>query len=467
MRVRTGQRIHRLLTVLAAVLAVALTPAAIAHAAAAAEADALQPALAAAQPDLAAADDPVVVEYFYGEECPYCHMLEPRLAELADDHPGIHLEAYEVWHDADNRQRFVAVAEAHGVEAQGVPATFALGRVWVGFSEELWAEMEAVLVAAGDAAVAEAGPTQPPADTPEAEPSDALELPFIGAVDPAEASLLGSTALIAFVDGFNPCSLWVLTVLLAMTLHARSRRRLLLVGGTFLLVTAALYGVFIAGLFTVLSYVAYLGWIQLVVAAIALVFALVAIKDFFWFKRGVSLSIPEWAKPRIYRGSRSLAVGERSPAALVGGTAVLALGVGLVELPCTAGFPLLWSSALAAQGVEGTAFLGLLGVYLGVYLLDEIAVVVAVVATMRIGKFQERHGRLLKLIGGSLMLALAVTILFRPEVMSDLGGTLVVFAAALVLSTVLYLIERLVRRRRGPDPADTPIAQSRRREPVA
>ena len=422
---RTAPPWRRLLATLALLLPLVLLPQALAHAAA------------------QSSGRPVVVEYFYGEECPYCQQLGPRLAALADAEPAVRLETYEVWHDEGNRAHFAATAAAHGVEPSGVPMTFALGRVWIGYSEQLWAELEgAILAAVGDTVP---GP-------PDVAAHDTLDVPVVGEVE-LGTSLLATTALIAAVDGFNPCSLWVLSVLLAMTLHARSRRRVVLVGGTFLVVTAAVYGLFVGGLFSVLSYVGLVGWIQAAVAAVALTFAIVAIKDFFWFGRGPSFTIPDRCKPRIYRSSRGLAKAELSTPALVGGAAALGLGVALVELPCTAGFPVIWTNALAVQGVETPAFLGLLGVYLGVYLLDEVVVFAVVVATLRIGRFQERHGRVLKLLGGTVMLALAVALFVRPELLADLTGMLVVFGVALLLAGLLAGVERLLRT---PRPLERP-----------
>lgn len=68
--------------------------------------------------------------------------------------------------------------------------------------------------------------------------SSTLTLPLIGPVDLATQSLALSTAIIAFVDGFNPCSLWVLSVLLALMLHTDSRKKVLIIGLLFLTVTS-------------------------------------------------------------------------------------------------------------------------------------------------------------------------------------------------------------------------------------
>ena len=52
-------------------------------------------------------------------------------------------------------------------------------------------------------------------------------------------------------------------------------------------------------MFTVISFV---GWIRIVVALVALFFAAVNIKDYFWEKEGISFTIADEKKPGIYRG---------------------------------------------------------------------------------------------------------------------------------------------------------------------
>ena len=46
----------------------------------------------------------------------------------------------------------------------------------------------------------------------------------------------------------------MLTILLALVIHSGSRKRIMLVGTTFLIVTAAIYGLFIAGVFGSLAF---------------------------------------------------------------------------------------------------------------------------------------------------------------------------------------------------------------------
>lgn len=126
---------------------------------------------------------------------------------------------------------------------------------------------------------------------------------------------------------------------------------------------------------------------------------------------------------------RVIAVTDSMPT-LIAATAVLAAGVSFIELACTAGFPVLWINIVVARDVSPTVFALLLGLYMLMYQLDELVIFGAAVVTLRATKPQERQGRLLKLVGGMLMLSLALVMLVNPSLMSNLRTSLLVFAAA-------------------------------------
>jgi thiol-disulfide isomerase/thioredoxin len=382
----------------------------------------------------------VVIDIYWGDGCPFCDAAIEHLTAFAEAEEGVEVRTFEVWFDATNRARMARVADELGVRTDAVPFIVVGSRSWTGFDGAIGRSIEA--------AVRELRADDQPADeVPVAEgPSSAvIDVPLVGDMDLAGRSTLLATALIALVDGFNPCSLWVLTVLLALVLHTGSRTRVVAIGGTFLVVTTLVYGLFIVGVYSTLGLVSALDGIRLVVAVFALTFGLVNIKDFLWFKRGISLTISDDQKPGIYRRVRALVrPGMGLPAALAG-TVVMAGGIALIELPCTAGFPVIWSDLVRSAGVSGAEFASLLGVYLSIYLLDELVIFGAAVFTMRATRLQERHGRILKLVGGMVMIAIAGAIVFFPTAMETIGGVLAVFGVALAASGVLAAIERRVR----------------------
>ncbi|PKM34558.1 MAG: hypothetical protein CVV06_20260 [Gammaproteobacteria bacterium HGW-Gammaproteobacteria-10] len=392
----------------------------------------------------------LVMDVFWGETCPHCLDQKPFLSELEARYPQLQIRQHEVWRNRFNRELFQLTAREHGVDAGSVPAVFVGGKVFFGDAPFIRKQIE-------DAVRASLNRKQQPDDrlketlAPESQTDrgsianavTTIDVPWLGTIDLVRQPLIFSTLLIAFVDGFNPCSLWVLTLLLGMVIHSGSRKRILLVGLVFLFTTATLYGAFVAGVFKVLSYVAYLIWVQWLVALFALLFGLVNVKDYFWFKKGISFTISDKHKPGIYQSIRGLLNPERKGLALAGATFVMASGIALVELPCTAGFPVIWSQLVRSQQVGTMEFLGLLLIYLLIYLSIEITIFLAALITLKRQKFEEKRGQTLKLIGGMIMIALGIVMIVAPDMMNDLTGTLIVFSAALFAAAVIMLVQKM------------------------
>jgi hypothetical protein len=296
---------------------------------------------------------------------------------------------------------------------------------------------------------APAAPESAPAQPAAVAASGTMVLPLIGPMDLATQSLALSTALIAFVDGVNPCSMWVLSVLLALTLHTGSRKKVLIIGLVFLTVTSLVYALFIAGLFTMFTIIPFAPWIRIAMALLALFFGIVNIKDYFWYKEGISFTIADEKKPGLYRSMRRVMNAGDSLPALIGATIVMAAGASLVEFSCTAGFPVLWTNLLASHGVTMLTFLALLLLYMLIYQLDEMVLFGAAVVSLRASKLEEKHGRVLKLFGGTLMLTLAAVMLINPSLMSSVGTSLLVFGVALALALLVLLVHRVILPRFG------------------
>lgn len=374
----------------------------------------------------ASAPDDVTLVLFHGEGCPHCAAEREFLAGLQQRHPSLRIQMHEVWYDEANRQLLEQTAQRLGFEASGVPVTIIGERVWIGFSDAIAAEIEAAIAGS---------------DAPAAE-NEFIDVPLVGQVDMSSMSLIASTALIALVDGVNPCSLWVLSLLLAIVLHHGSRRRVLLVGTAFLTVTAGMYALYVVGLYSALDFVSGLPWIRALVAGVALVFGVLQLKDGLRPGTGPSLSIAQSRRPGIYQRIRGVARADQGIAATLAGTVVLAVGVSLLETPCTAGLPLLWTTLLRDAGVSLAAAAALFALYMVIFLLDELVVFGVAVVTLRATKLQEHHGRLLKLLAGSVLVTLATAMLVRPDALDSLAGTAVVFGLAGVLTVVLWAATR-------------------------
>jgi len=399
---------------------------------------------------------PVTLYVFKSATCPHCNAQREFTDELARVNPDVEVNYYEIMATREHHDLLRAMSEAHDIKPGSVPMVFLGGSVWVGDSPQIRDEISQQLERCLETGCTDsrqfsfASPTviEQPVEAVDA----AIDIPFLGTIDLNYQPLLLSTSVIAFVDGFNPCSLWLLTILIALVLHSGSRKRVVIVGTVFLFTTAAIYGLFIVGVFSVLAYATYLPWMYWVVALFALTFGLVNVKDYFWFKRGFSFTIDDRHKPGIYQKFRGLMTNGKSPLALGAATAVMAGGIALIELPCTAGFPVIWSGLVSAHEVGTAAFFGLLVVYLVIYLLDELVIFFIAVAKLRIEKFQEGQARVLKLIGGVVMIALAIVLVTDPDIMSQAGPAIGVFMLAFAVAGLIVLVHRKLLPRFGDRP---------------
>ncbi len=382
--------------------------------------------------------------FFHGEECPHCNAEKPWLENMSKEiGEELHIHAYETWHNTENAEIANVFREAYDVTSSGVPLTIIGERYWVGFSDEVAADMEKYIREShetGTADPAEIVKDSKNFDITNGNNQTSIKVPLIGEVNLKDSSLLVSTIVIGLVDGVNPCSLWVLTMLLAMIIHTKSRKKALVVGFVYLTITAGIYALFIVGIFSLFNYVAYLKWIRTIVSIITLILGIINVKDFFYFKKGVSLTISDDKKPGIYKKMRNIIANKNNFWGMIGATAVLAVGVSMVEFSCTAAFPVIWGNLLASANVSKVEFAALLFVYMILYQLDEIVIYIVAVFTMKSNKMEEKHGRVLKLFSGLLMIILSVVMLVKPGLMNDVLSSVAVFGTAILLTVIVVAI---------------------------
>jgi len=269
----------------------------------------------------------------------------------------------------------------------------------------------------GDAELpGEAGAVEAPKVVPllQRQPPEVVRVPWLGRLDVGKLGLPAFTFLIGLVDGFNPCAMWVLIFLLSVLVSLKSRKKLALIAGTFVVVSGLAYFVFMAAWLNVFVLIGFVRWAQVALGLLAVAIGSVHIKDFFAFKKGLTLSIPESAKPGIYARVRTIATAENLPVAL-GAAVVLAVLVNTVELLCTAGLPALYTQILSARGYPWWLNYLYLSLYIVAYMFDDTLLLIAVVVTLSRRRLQESEGRWLKLVSGLVILVIGVVMLVRPE----------------------------------------------------
>lgn len=241
-----------------------------------------------------------------------------------------------------------------------------------------------------------------------------VNLPVFGVVNAKEIGMPAFTIAIGLVDGFNPCAMWVLLFLLSMLVNLKSRTKMFAIAGVFVLISGVAYFSFMVAWLNVFLLVGYLRGVQLTLGVLSLIVGTIHIKDFFAFKKGVSLTIPESSKSGIYSIARKIITAETMWAAMAGAI-VLAVLVNIVELLCTAGLPAIYTNILLMQEFPAWKNYAYIGLYNVAYMFDDSVMVIIAVATLGKRKLQEKEGRWLKLISGLLIFILGALMIFKPE----------------------------------------------------
>jgi glutaredoxin len=375
----------------------------------------------------ASASGPVVdLEVFVRAGCPHCEEAKSFLRDLQQRRPALRILIRDVGQDPSALTRLETLARQQAVTLIGVPAFYLQGRLIIGYrdAETTGADLLALLETAAPALDSEpmsaCRSTQPDCNVVAGQPlggNDSILLPWFGRLNYHEIGLPLFTLAIGLLDGFNPCAMWVLLFLLSLLVSLQDRVKMSLVAGTFVLVSGLVYFAFMAAWLNVFLIVGLSRTVQLSLGGVALLIGAVNVKDFFAFRQGVSLSIPDAAKPGLYARLRRIVQAENLTGALIG-IVILAGLVNVVELLCTAGFPAIYTHILSTQTLPTWQFYGYLGLYNAAYIFDDALMVTIAVVTLGRHKLEEREGRWLKLISGTVMIGLGMLLLVKPDLLS-------------------------------------------------
>jgi hypothetical protein len=378
------------------------------------------PAAAPAAAQEPSASQPPDIEYFAREGCAHCAAAGQFLADLQRERPTLRILTRDVMKEPAARQRLQELADSTKAGAPGVPAFYIRDQLVIGFAgaESTGARIRALLDRQPDAEQMPwlAGPTCSPEDVEPCEPSapdrsaeeEALQIPLLHLrVTVADLGLPLFTIVIGLLDGFNPCSMWVLILMISMLATLADRRKMLLIAGTFVAIEGIAYFAFMAAWLNLFLFIGLSRASEVTLGVIAAVAGLINLKDFVAFGRGVSLSIPAAAKPGVYARLRRILQADKLALA-VAGAAVLAVVVQLVELLCTSGFPALYTRILTLRKLPNHTYYGYILLYNLVYMFDDLVVLAIGVVTLSQRRLQENEGRWLKLISGLVMVGLGI-----------------------------------------------------------
>jgi len=269
---------------------------------------------------------------------------------------------------------------------------------------------------------------------------ETVKLPIVGEIETKKLSLPFLTFLIGLADGFNPCAFFVLTFLLAALIGlAGARKKILLVGGIFIFFSALFYFLFMSVLLNVFQLGGKIAILTLIAGTIAVLAGIVNIKDYFFFQKGISLTLPKSHKERFIQRVKNLSLA-KSTFALIGATIIIAATVNIYELLCTFGFPMVYTRILTLRELPSLEYYLYLIFYNLIYIIPLAAIVLIFAFTLGKKTFSQIWVRRLKLISGFMILFLGLILMLKPKLLENISTAFLVMFGAVIISGLIILI---------------------------
>ena len=356
--------------------------------------------------------------YFHAEGCSTCALKTAYLEELIERDPNLVLHSYEIAFNEADQKIARDVGELLGQEIQLTP-TLIIGReVIVGFSvgsTETRIENAIEFVRTNnvrDVVGEMLGFVKPNEGVDLVDQDTKISLPFLGEVDAKTVSLPILAIVLGTLDGFNPCAMWVLLLLISMLFHLEEQWKKWFLGGLFLATTGVMYFLFMYSWLSVTILFGTLIYIRWLIGGISIGGGIFNINRYMKMVPGCEV-VDESKRLKIRDKLKSIYSQPVFAFAAIG-IVVLAISVNLVELICSAGLPVLFTQILSLNNLSESQYILYMLLYLLMFMVDDVVVFVIAMKTAELTGISTKYARNAHLVGGVLMVILGLLMIFKP-----------------------------------------------------
>jgi len=352
----------------------------------------------------------VEINFFYSDFCSHCAKEEVFLDVLEDQYPNLIINRYSITSNKEAPSILASFYEEYEVPERNwglVPALFIGDEYFIGYSEEVKAKIIECINGCSETDI----------DIYE------INIPFLGTINTSEMSLTTLTIVLGLLDGFNPCAMWIMLFLIALLINTDSRKKMLLIGGTFLFASGLIYYLILNAWLKLFLAVSYINIVRMVIGVSALGVGVWQIKNFIDYKPGVcKVTGGEGgiqAKLRNKIEDKAKQITESSVGiGMIIGVFVLAIGVNMVEFFCSAGIPAIFTQVLSLNVTSDFQYQFYVLLYTFVFMLDDLIIFLITFFTLKQFGFTQEYNHWATLIGGLLIFILGILLIFKPEILS-------------------------------------------------
>ena len=376
-------------------------------------------------PFVVSADEKTLRVYlFHQESCPHCKKEIQYLEELKNEYSNLDVVTYEVSQNVMNYNFMNRVIEKTGIVTNGqVPFTIIGTDYYIGFEDHVKKSIKDSI----DKFLNDKNSIDVIAKVKNGEdvsnikynvdPKSTKVIPILGEIDAKKVSLPLVAIVIGAVDGFNPCAMWVLLFLIGMLFHMKDKKKMWILGITFLLTSAVMYLLIMAAWLKVALSFMTVVWLRIFIAIVALVAGLVNLNSYIKEKKrkddGCEI-VDEKKRKKMFTKIKKI-TSEKKFILAIFGIIALAISVNLVEIACSAGLPLIFTQILALNDLSTFEYVIYMLIYILFFLIDDIVVFVIAMLTLNIKGISSKYGKYSHLIGGIIMILIGILMIFKPE----------------------------------------------------
>ena len=403
-------------------------------------------------PVSAKADEKVInIHLFYGNGCPHCAAEEEFLSDYLKDRTDVKLYKYEVWYDSHNQELLSKVQKEMGTtNKNGVPFTVIGKKTIVGYADGVTDEQIKDAInyylnndyrdyageITGKVKKAEVkeditkdesktedkkeNKMEKADDTKDSDQTDEnVTVPVLGKINAKKVSLPILAVVLGFVDGFNPCAMWILIFLITMLFNMKDRKKMWILGLTFILTSGIVYLMFMLAWLNLATFISKIAFIRLLIAVIALVVGLINVYKYIdsLKKKDEGCDVVDKKdRKKIMEKIISITHEKKFIIALLG-IMVLAASVNIIELMCSIGIPLLFTQILAMNNLSTFSYMIYMFIYIFFFLIDDIVIFVISMVTLKVTGLSTKYTKYSHLIGGIIMLIIGLLLIIKPELL--------------------------------------------------
>ena len=366
---------------------------------------------------------------FYSKTCSHCEAEMELLDEIQKDYDNLKIYKYEISKE-ENSLLLSKVSEMFNTNVTGVPFTIIGEKTFFGYSEEnskkkFIGTIEYYSSHGYTDKVGEyLGNELPTYDinnndmTVDEYIKDygeyTFDIPIIGEVSTKNMALPIIAIVMGFIDGINPCAMWVLLFLISMLIGMHDRKKMWILGSAFLLTSAFIYFLIMLAWLNIAVVVTKITLIRLVIAIIALIGGFYNLYSLFKTKEDGCNVTTKKDRQKILERIKKF-TSEKSLILSVIGVIALAISVNLIELACSAGLPVMFTQILAINNLTNVQYISYIILYIIFFLIDDFIIFIIAVTSMTVSGMSVKYGKISKLIGAILLILIGILLIFKPE----------------------------------------------------